>query len=106
MSGKQPTLDRVISIQIYTDSKDASGAPVSTWSNYKTVFANVVFDSGSEPEIITKETAVTKVTFTIRHRTDLDTKLRILYNSKYYNILAILDDQDNHYLILKTQEVE
>lgn len=103
---KKITLDRSITIQQYTDAKDSLGAPTISWATLATVYANVSFDRGKEDEVITKETATTNVTFTIRHRKDLNTKHRILYNSKYYDIESIADDQDNHWLILKTKEVE
>lgn len=103
---KKITLDRSITIEQYTDSKDAIGAPVISWATLATVFANVTFDRGKEDEVITKETATTIVTFIIRHRTDLTAKHRILYNSKYYDIESIKDDQFNQWLTIKTQEVE
>jgi SPP1 family predicted phage head-tail adaptor len=103
---KKIVLDRSITIQQYTDTKDAIGGHKMTWATLATVYANVDFIRGKEGEIVTKETATTKVDFRIRHRNDLNTKHRILYNSKYYDIKTILDDQDNQWLILKTEEVE
>jgi SPP1 family predicted phage head-tail adaptor len=100
------TLDRVIIIQIYTDSKDSVGGPIISWATHATVKANANWVSGDESEIVDKVTAITKVKFVIRHRTDLDAKMRISFDGDYYNIIAILDDQYNKYLTLITELVE
>lgn len=108
MKKKRPVLDRRITIEIPTDSKDSVGTSTLTWATYYETAAHIDWERGDEKEMITRETAITKVKFIIRKSADypLDAKMRISYDGVYYNILAILDDQYNKYLTIKTQEVE
>ena len=83
-----------ITIEQYTQSKDAVGTPILSWAELEQVSARVKFLRGDEKETYTKETAITIAEILVSVRTDLDTRLRIVFDSDNYNILAILEEGD------------
>ncbi|MFL5731459.1 MAG: phage head closure protein [Cytophagaceae bacterium] len=84
--------DRKITIESITGGRSASGGQVKTWTTVATPWA-MVDDlnnrvDGNEKYEAGRETAIGKTKFTIRYRTGLDAKMRILYEGAYYNIRA------------------
>src|SRR3990167_1977259 len=82
-------LDRRVNIQQYTETRNAKGEAIKTWSLLETVWAKVEPVAGSEPFQAEQENAKRTLKFTIRHRTDVTEKMRIAYGSFYYNIKSI-----------------
>ena len=96
-------IDR-ISIEQYTTGKSAGGFPTMTWAEKIEVAAKVEWIRGDEADTLTKETAETRVNFTVSYRNDLDTKQRINFESNYYDILALLDlDNKSQYMKILTK---
>ena len=96
-----------ISIETATDGKDTSGTPTLSWSEWKAVNALVQWIRGSEKKRITKETAFTRVNFTIRRLEGLDTKKRIVFDGNIFNILGILEiDENRMFVKVLTELVE
>lgn len=99
--------DRRIDILTYTSDVDEVGAPKSVYSKKYTTWANVRFKNANEKEVVTKETSITNVVFTIRHRKDLDAKMKINYDKKVYNILGITEiGARDRYLEIICEQVE
>lgn len=86
-------LDRRITIQTFTSSTDAFGQRNKSFSTLASVWAKVVEKSGSESEESNQIVAVKKVHFFIRHRSDLNEQMRIVYNNKTYKIESIINDE-------------
>ena len=88
-------LDRRITIQRKVLGSDASNQrKITGWTDiatYPEVWANVDEKSGSEVFQADQLVGLTVANFTIRYRTDVTIENRIVYNSKYYDIQAILD---------------
>lgn len=87
-------LDRYITIQTATDATSSTtGERTSTWATLAQVWATVTYPvsaiSGNEGLEQSRETAVTPVEFIIRFRSDINEKMRIYYDSTYFNILRI-----------------
>lgn len=82
-------LDRRITIQGYSESTDAYGQEVKTYSTLAEVWANVVEKVGNEGEDGDMIASTKKVEFIIRYRTDVDEQMRIVYDSNTYKIQAI-----------------
>ena len=84
-------LDRRITIQSPTSTRDGAGQPVEAWALLATVWARVEHLRGKEPfqgqEFNAQRTSV----FTIRYRTDLDETMRIIFDGDTYDILAIAE---------------
>jgi SPP1 family predicted phage head-tail adaptor len=87
-------LDRFITIQTPTEVvSSTTGERTMTWAELDEVWATVTYPSGplsgNEGLEQGRETAVTPVEFMIWFRTDVTEKMRIYYDSTYFNILRI-----------------
>jgi SPP1 family predicted phage head-tail adaptor len=82
-------LDRRIDIESWTWVANSQGEKVATYSVFHAAFAHVQKAGGNEREEGQKETATNKVKFKIQFFDGIDETMRILYNSKYYDILEI-----------------
>ena len=92
-----------ISVLTYTNSKGATGDPITTYTTLCHLSAKVEYKTAKEPKRATRETALTRVNFTIRNRTDLDTKMLVVFDGNVYNIRAILiKDSKKQIVKLKT----
>lgn len=100
-------LDRMIDFLVYASGVDAVGAPKENYEKSFSAWANVKFLRGKETDALSMKTGITKVSFVIRHRTDLDTKMRIKYDSKSYDIIEILEIEGrDNYLSIVCNQVE
>lgn len=81
--------NRKISIEAYTEIKDAYGMPVETWAVLHDLFANMRTSNAREvfqsDQIQNLKTAV----FTIRYLPGIDEKMRIVCEGKTYMIDGI-----------------
>jgi len=82
-------LDRRITLQTFSETTDAFGQEVKSYSTLATVWAKVVEKVGKESEEGDIIAATKKVEFMIRYRTDVNEQMRISYNSNIYKIKAI-----------------
>ena len=87
---KAGELDRYITIQYPSTTKNDYGeGDADTWTALANVWAKIEYMGGSEGTEAAKVTAVNKIVFTIRHRTDIEVNYRVSYGSKYYYIQYI-----------------
>ncbi len=82
-------LDRRITLQTFSETTDAFGQEVKSYSTLATVWAKVVEKIGKESEEGDMIAATKKVEFMIRYRSDVNEEMRISYNSNIYKIKAI-----------------
>lgn len=95
-------LDRRITIQQATVTRGAGGGETRSWTTLATVWANVRPMSGREfvagqrtgGGTTTQQLGEVTTTFQIRYRSDVVEKMRISYDSKTYNIRAVLPSED------------
>lgn len=93
-----PTLDagllrHVIVIQEQTQTRDEFGGIELSWANvFPLVYAK--YDPLSGRELFANSQMQSEVTtrFTIRHREGLNTKQRVLFKNRIYNIHAVVED--------------
>lgn len=103
-------LDRLIIIQTLVNTQSATtGEPVESWTDLANVWATVTYPSSNEARNEgveqSRETTITPVNFTIWFRTDVTEKMRILYDSEYFNIMRINKvGQRNEMLKLVTEK--
>lgn len=100
-----PRLDQYITIQRATVTRSANGAEILTWADWKSRWAEITYQGGSEAQQAGKETASSTVTFKVRYIMDgLTEKDRISFRSQIYDITNIAQDQDgrNHYQLIST----
>jgi SPP1 family predicted phage head-tail adaptor len=81
-------LDRRITIQALTQTKDSEGGMVDNWADVTTVWAKVRNLSGNERRLTSEggRVAEARTEFTIRYRSGLNERMRIKYGDKVYNI--------------------
>ncbi len=82
-------MDKQITIQQVTETADAYGQPVASWSTYRTVWAEVLEQRGREYFNQT-EVAQAVTIFRIWHLSGLTRKMRISYDGDYYDIVSIV----------------
>lgn len=94
-----------ITIESVSESRSASGAVSESWSTFATVWASIDYQkSGTdEKEMVTKQTTVRNVEFTVRHRTDITEKMRINFDSRYYDIDRITYEPEKQFMVVEAK---
>lgn len=82
-------LDQMVIIQSYRESPDGMGGNEVTWRDVGRAWANVKAGSGNEELNDSRTNATGNYTFTIRNRSDLDERMRIIWGGSFYNIRSI-----------------
>jgi len=95
-------LDEQIVIQTQTTTVDSYGAQVVTWTPLATEFARIenVSTGNSENYNAGLETTLRRITATIRYRSDLTEKMRVVYDGGTYDILVIQKLGRNRFAVL------
>lgn len=89
-----------ITLQAYEETRDPdTGAVITTWVDVASVWASVDGVNGREFLASSAEQSGTTWRIIIRFR-DLLPTWRILYNGVYFNIKAILPNNDRNQLVL------
>ena len=100
-------LDRRVTLQNYSTTRNVYGELIESYSDYRTVWAKVDFTGGSQSDEFDRITAISKVKFFIRNLdlADLTEKTRISYDSKLYYIQAIneIEGRDSFLEIITEQ---
>ena len=99
-------LDRYITIQTFTTSPNSYGEEIKTWSTYLSCWAQRVEASGGEGVTFDQVVAKQTIDFRVRYDSGINEKMRILYDSDYYNIENIQEEKRRDYLMLKTYKVD
>lgn len=97
-----------IEIQSYTITRNSAGEEILSWTVLDTAWAAIEYKgAGSdESEQQRQLTAMMNALVRIRYRTGLDTKMRIQFDGKYWNIRALLPDAMKNYLLLECEHFE
>ncbi len=96
-------LNRRITIESLTQTKDAQGGMVDTWTNFGSLWAKIVNLSGNEKRLTDNggKAAEARTEFTIRYFASITAKHRIIYNGKRYNIKHVNNyNEQNRFMIL------
>ena len=101
-------MDELVTVQQFTTTTDSNtGEKLQSWSTYLTPWARIQeSESGSESVDSDRREAKQTVTFSMRYDSGITTKMRILWESKYYNIINIADLERRMYLRLQTELVQ
>lgn len=97
-----------VTIRKYSATQDSYGQEVVAWSTLATVWAAYDYriNISEESEIAGRKTAVAAVQWKLRHRGDIEPKMRIADEAgNLYDILSINYDQSKTYMVLETQNV-
>lgn len=96
-----------VQLQERTDAQNGTtGEMQTTWTTIATPWANISPMSGREFLAAGAEQSEVRGRITIRYRDDVTADMRIVYRGKYYNILAVLPDNESgiEHLTLMTGE--
>lgn len=94
------TLNRLVSIQRHSQSKDGWNTPepgAIEWVEVVKVWANIRHMSGSETIRAGVEVSAVLVSIRIRWRTGLDGGMRVVHDGDIYRIEAVLPDYRRQY---------
>lgn len=82
-------LDRQLTIRRLTETgRDAYNAPILSWSDVATVWAQQRPERGSERFAAAQVNGTAVMTFHIRYRSDLTVQDRLVYEGREYEIVA------------------
>ena len=87
-------LRHLVTIQQPTEVQDTTGQAVKSWGTYVQAWASVEPLSGREFLDAQQINAETKVRIRIRSVSGITEKMRVSWDSRVYNINAILDIQE------------
>jgi SPP1 family predicted phage head-tail adaptor len=88
-----PTIGQMyqsVKFQYYTLDKKANGEEAPLWTDYKTTKAAVNTTSTGEREENNRLAVIENLDIDIRTITGLNTKMRIIYNNKIYQITGVI----------------
>jgi len=98
-------MDELVTVEQYTMTTDSNtGEKLQSWSTYSTPWARIQEgESGSETVDADRREHKQTVTFTLRHDSGINTKMRIVWENKYFNIINIADLERRMYLKIQTE---
>jgi SPP1 family predicted phage head-tail adaptor len=96
-------MDRRIQLQNYTETTNTYGERLEVYTALATVWAFVDYTGteGREMERAGRETVQSYANFTIRRRTDITERTRIVFDLKAYDIEGIEVSQDKQFQTLR-----
>lgn len=80
-----------VTLQTRTETQGSTGEITWTWADYKTVRAAVEPVRGEEYFASRQLQATSVVRIRIRYLPDLNTKMRVVHGTRYYEIESIID---------------
>jgi SPP1 family predicted phage head-tail adaptor len=80
------SLNKRITIEELSITKDAGGTAKKDWTDFTTVWANKFVRSGNMKDGEHSSRVQEDVEWTIWYRDDINTNMRIKYNNQYYRI--------------------
>lgn len=92
-------LDRRITLQQRSSSKDSSGQQSQTWSDAFTCWAAIDPLSGRELQAAQAIVAETTHEVLIRYRSTVRPDMRVVYQTKVFDVLNVLDEGMQHRML-------
>lgn len=93
---KAGPFNRRITIQDHVQEQDETGQIIDMWVDMATVWAWIKTQSGMSTISNGVAISLTRYSFRIRYRTDLDVGMRVLYNGTLHDIQYIAHDLASH----------
>ena len=101
MASFASTLQHFVTIQTPGAGKDAAGQPLPTrFTTLRQEWADIRHTGGLEAIRAGAVTSKVNASIRLRHCTDLNSGMRIVYGAKTYQILAVLPDANRVHLDL------
>lgn len=92
MKKERYNMDERILVQYPTSTRSATGAAIDTWSDWRTIWAQVEYPKqGNSEEVSTDQEQITRrVRFVIRYTGTIQEKWRIIHEGDTHDILRIV----------------
>jgi SPP1 family predicted phage head-tail adaptor len=98
-------LDKRITFQYQTFTPDGSGGNLTSWANYRTVWAKAWAVSSTEKDQSMQVQQIRIQKFKIRFRRGINSSMRILWGSRYFNIIGLDPDATLESIFITCKEV-
>lgn len=82
-------LDRRVTFQTKTETKESDGGVSVTWADTFTTWANVLELKGKEKYEASQLVDKADIKLKIRYRTNVNVKMRFVYSDNFYDIYSI-----------------
>lgn len=89
-------LSQRVQLQSATESRDAHGEPIKTWSTVDTVWAGVEPIRGDEGVQARQVAETNVVRIVMRYRSDVAMTWRIVHGTHTYQIVGLVDPNNRH----------
>jgi len=99
-------LDRKIQIQTFTETSNSFGESIKSWATLFSPWAQVKYSTGSEGFVDNIEVEGQTLTFIIRYRPGITTKMRVLFDGGTYDIESIEQPKRREMLELRCRSRE
>ena len=88
-----------LTLQSKTCTRDSYGAAIVAWATVRTVWGAIEPLSGRELTAQSQVQAEAQVKILLRYTTGIDTTWRVSHDSKYYDILAVINHDEKDYML-------
>lgn len=100
-------MDRRLTVQVRTYTRDAAGGRVQTWADSYGVWAELVTTKHTQGEEAGAEREIGDKSFRIRYRSDIGAGThRVLYQLKFHDILGIDQEGRKGTLLLSCKSIQ
>lgn len=90
-------LRHLVQIQSRSTTQDTIGQEVTAWTTVATPFAKIEPALGQETLAGAAVTAAVTHTLTIRYRTGITARMRVLYGTRVFEIVSVIDVEERHF---------
>src|SRR5665648_151037 len=99
-------LDRRITFQQATQSRNTNGEVVDTWTDYASRWASIEYGGGGDVVEGDRLLAQSMNKFTVRYDSRINKSMRIKYKHWFYNIIRLTEQGRNDFLILDCETTD
>jgi SPP1 family predicted phage head-tail adaptor len=99
-------LDRRITFQQATQTRNANGEVIDTWSDYASRWAAIEYGGGSDVVEGDRLLAQSTNKFTVRYDSRINKSMRIKYKHWFYNIIRLTELGRNDFLVLDCETTD
>lgn len=82
-------LDRQVTVESYTTTRDDWNTPTKTWSTLATIWARKRDQRSTEATELNQTVNINRTIWTIRFRSDIDATMRIAYAGQKHYIVGV-----------------
>ncbi len=100
-------MNKRVKLQSPSRSSDEAGGATVTWTDVASIWAAIEPLTGKEPYVVAQQLqGQVSHKVTIRYRSGLTPGMRVLYDSRIFDVKSVIDPKERHsILILACEEV-